>query len=408
MSDMPLPPGTRLLHIGPHKTGTTALQIALGKNREALLEQGVRYIWCGDHLNANFAALALAGRSTRRSASAMPVPIKHWRSVVQKVAAASETERIIISGEEFCSLSERTIQKALSELDERRAHVLITLRPLEKIIVSQWQQYVQSGAVTKPVSEWARAVLNREISVEKVQGFWERHDHGALVERWSNIAGRDKVTVVVLDENDRTFLFRTFEKLIGLTPGTISADDRLVNRSLTWEEAEAMRSMYALLREKNLDDFSDHLRFMISPSESIKRERRPSKKEIRIVLESSELVKARAIGRASAERIRASGVRVIGGLEHLNGSQNLATELSSPQPHMIPVDLAGWVAFGVIDRSGISRGNLPPVPSVTLPAAWLGRATGSQLVREVIRRIKLRLANPRIHSTTGEEKRRAE
>lgn len=404
MNKMPLPPGTRLLHIGPHKTGTTALQIALGKNRDALLEQGVRYIWCGDHLNANLAALALAGRSTRRSASAMPVPIKHWRSVVQKVAAASDAERIVISGEEFCSLSETVIQKTLAELDERRAHVLITLRPLEKIIVSQWQQYVQSGAVTKPVSEWARAVLNRDNSVEKVQGFWERHDHGALVERWSNIAGRDQITVVVLDENDRTFLLRSFEKLIGVTAGTLSADDRLVNRSLTWEEAEAMRSMYLLLREKNLDDFSDHLRYMISPSESIKRERRPSTEEMRIVLENSELVKARAIGRASAERIRASGVRVIGDLEHLNGSQNLAMELSSPQPHMIPVDLAGWIAFGVIDRSGISRGNLPPVPSATLPAAWLGRATGSQLVREVIRRIKLRLANPRIHSTTGEEK----
>lgn len=44
MSDLLLPPGTRLLHIGPHKTGTTALQVALSKARANLESQGVRYL----------------------------------------------------------------------------------------------------------------------------------------------------------------------------------------------------------------------------------------------------------------------------------------------------------------------------------------------------------------------------
>ena len=38
-----IPEGGRLIHIGPHKTGTTTLQWALHHAREALHEQGVHY-----------------------------------------------------------------------------------------------------------------------------------------------------------------------------------------------------------------------------------------------------------------------------------------------------------------------------------------------------------------------------
>ena len=38
-----LEPGTRLLHIGPHKTGTTAVQGALHLARERLAAEGVVY-----------------------------------------------------------------------------------------------------------------------------------------------------------------------------------------------------------------------------------------------------------------------------------------------------------------------------------------------------------------------------
>ena len=38
-----LPEGCRLIHIGPHKTGTTALQWAMHVARDSLHEQGVHY-----------------------------------------------------------------------------------------------------------------------------------------------------------------------------------------------------------------------------------------------------------------------------------------------------------------------------------------------------------------------------
>jgi hypothetical protein len=43
MAAVLLEPGARLLHIGPHKTGTTAIQGALHLARERLAVEGVAY-----------------------------------------------------------------------------------------------------------------------------------------------------------------------------------------------------------------------------------------------------------------------------------------------------------------------------------------------------------------------------
>jgi hypothetical protein len=394
MNDLLLPPGTRLLHIGPHKTGTTALQIALGKNRDALLRQGVRYIWGGEHLNANLAALAVAKRPTRRFSSAKPVPIEHWTSLVEKANLAAAEERLIISGEEFCSIDEATIKQVVQQLDPKRLHIVITLRPLEKILVSQWQQYVQGGSVTLPLSVWAESVLERDESIERVAGFWERHDHVALIKRWLKHVGNKNMTVIILNEQDRDHLFRSVERLTGLSSGAIVPDERLINRSLSHQEAEAIRSMYSLLRERDLGHLSDHVRFMISPSELIKRERRPLQVESKISLNGRYIARVREIGLELVKTLASSGVRTIGNVDGLVPEEVNVESLATTETAQIPSELAGWTAYGVIVSSGISRGDLPPAPTSTLPFVWLRRATGPQLMREVMRRVRIRVLQP--------------
>ncbi|MFZ9883313.1 MAG: hypothetical protein ACO3E5_02830, partial [Candidatus Limnocylindrus sp.] len=76
-------------------------------------------------------------------------------------------------------------------------------------------------------------------------------------------------------------------------------------------------------------------------------------------------------------------------------------------PTTVPVDLAGWTAYGVIVSSGVARGDLPPAPTSTLPFAWLRRATGSQLMREVIRRFRIRISRP-FSRLTGRNDEKAE
>lgn len=63
-----LPAGTRLLHIGPHKTGTTAVQGALFAAKERLPEYGVAFPAHSRHpVEAALAACTRPAMKTGRS-----------------------------------------------------------------------------------------------------------------------------------------------------------------------------------------------------------------------------------------------------------------------------------------------------------------------------------------------------
>lgn len=393
MSDLLLPPGTRLLHIGPHKTGTTALQVALSKARTELERQGVRYLWGGvRQTNANLAAQALAGKASRKFASETAVPYWHWENLLEKVRASTEA-RVVVSGEEFCNFEDDAIAKAVESFGNGRTKVFVTLRPLEKILASQWQQYVQFGAVTDRFEDWLKKILAPNNSDQLVRDFWIRHRHDRLVERWSKAVGAPNLICLVLNPKDHSLLFRSVQDMLGLREGTLQDEGRLINRSITAPEAEAIRALYERLQKLGYGDLSRHIRYMISPSELIKRDRVPVG-EAKSELPRWALERARELSAEIAKGIGASGTRIIGNLDDLVPEESVEAPEHLPVLDSVPADLPGWTAAGVIISSGIARGDLPPTPTTTLPTAWLRRATGSQLMREVMRRVRIRLLQP--------------
>jgi hypothetical protein len=81
---VPLPDGTRLVHIGPHKTGTTTLQGAFHLARHAASEQGVHYVGRNRQpIHAAQAVAALTAPPERESPA-----FRHWRRLVAEIAAA--------------------------------------------------------------------------------------------------------------------------------------------------------------------------------------------------------------------------------------------------------------------------------------------------------------------------------
>ena len=92
LTPRPLPDGTRLLHIGPHKTGTTALQAALWQARASMLDQGVRH--AGRFRNPVSAVRAVTGQLSLYSDR--PPPMRDWRSLVGEISAAEEP-RLVVS-----------------------------------------------------------------------------------------------------------------------------------------------------------------------------------------------------------------------------------------------------------------------------------------------------------------------
>ncbi|MEU9322322.1 hypothetical protein AB0D91_00645 [Streptomyces canus] len=137
----PLPAGTRLLHIGPHKTGTTAIQGALFAAKDLLPEHGVGFPAHSRHpMEAAFAACARPAMIGDTAPTG-----KHWTRLLEQVEATGG-KTSVISSEFFADAEDDdTIARIVEQLGGEHVHVLVTLRPLVKIMPSQWQQYVQNG-----------------------------------------------------------------------------------------------------------------------------------------------------------------------------------------------------------------------------------------------------------------------
>jgi hypothetical protein len=202
----PLPAGTRLLHIGPHKTGTTAVQGALFAAKEEMARYGVDFPAHTRHpVEAVLAACA------RPAMMGDPVPTgRHWQRLLDQVRATGE-RTCVISSEFFADTDDETvIARVVEQLGGDRVHVLVTLRPLARVMPSQWQQYVRNG-LRLGYEQWLEQMLRRPPYDRPTPSFWRRHRHDRLVERWVSATGPDRVTVVAVDDRDRDALMRTFE-----------------------------------------------------------------------------------------------------------------------------------------------------------------------------------------------------
>src|SRR5437764_13689617 len=225
MAAVLLDPGTRLLHAGPHKTGTTAIQGALHLARERLAAEGVVYPSQGRQ--PLWPILAVTGQPALLGG---PRPeISYWDSLVRDVRAAGD-QPVVLSSEFFAEADDATARRVIADLGGARVHVVVTLRSLTRILPSQWQQYLQNGFDFRYL-EWLEGILS-EPPRTPTPGFWRRHRHDKLIARWA-AAGAGDLTAIVTDESDPLMLLRTFESMLGLPGGFLEPQEGAVNRSLT-------------------------------------------------------------------------------------------------------------------------------------------------------------------------------
>lgn len=205
--------GEILLHIGVHKTGTTALQGAFANSRKALRSQGVAYP--GDKVSHYFASLAVVGQRRGWKTGGQHLPMQSWTDLVDEVRRT--TGKIALSSEAFCEANDEVAERIVADLGGARVKVAITLRPLEQLIPSTWQQYIKAGT-SVPYDTWLADTMQGPGTAKPITpSFWKRNDHAALVERWCRIVGPERVAVVIVDSSDRNGVYRSFESLIGVT-----------------------------------------------------------------------------------------------------------------------------------------------------------------------------------------------
>ena len=345
-----LPEGTRLVHIGPPKTGTTAVQGAFHARRREVLAQGVRYAGRSRHSGA--AVLAVAGRPSFQRDSGPP-PMRRWNALAREVRRATEP-RVLLSSEFFADVEADEIPRIVDDLGRERLHVVVTLRPLARLLASQWQQYVQSFKRLS-FDDWLVAVLNGPPG-KVTPTFWRRHRHDELIERWAAVVGPERVSVVVLEEGDHDHVLRVFEQLLGLRAGTLVADDDATNRSMTLAEIEAVRAFNNAFWDAGLRNALYH-RVMHFGAAAYMKQRPPGPDEPRIDTPQWALDRSGEIAREMVARIAVSGVRIIGDLEALTVVPSSGLSGDRQPDVCIPPDISAAMATGIAVVTGAARGN---------------------------------------------------
>jgi hypothetical protein len=230
-----LPERAILVHIGPYKTGTTAIQSSLHQHRAELAAAGVTYP--GSYHRQMRPSWALLGRSRVGEAD---VPTSEWDDLVAEVRRAPG--RTVISSEDFSSARPEHVRKLVDDLGRDLVHVLVVARRLDALLPSAWQERVKSVNETRTYDAWLREVLSEDRDGGAARVFWHNHGLDGLVRRWRAVLPPERVIVLVADEDDRGAQARTFERLLGL-PEELLTPGRHSNTSLSMERIEFCRQV---------------------------------------------------------------------------------------------------------------------------------------------------------------------
>jgi hypothetical protein len=348
--DLLLEAGTRLLHLGPNKTGTTTIQGAFHVARERLAAHGV--VYAGTERQPLLAALAVTGQPALRGG--LQPDMAHWKELARDVSEAGG-HRVVVSSEFFAGADDAAARRIIGDLGGSRVHVVVTLRPLTRVLPSQWQQYLQNG-YCMPYAEWLTGVLSRAPHMP-TPGFWRRHQHDQLIARWAAAAGAQNLTAIVVDETDQLMLLRTFESLLGLPDGCLVPEDGMTNRSLTLAEAEVVRLLNEEFKRQEWPD-SSYARFMrYGAIEQMKAAHQPLPGEPKIVTPAWALKRAAEIGAEMARNISALGVRVVGDISALGRLPADLVETradAGPAMPLMPTVAAAQAVLGALIACGVA------------------------------------------------------
>ncbi len=371
MTALRLGPGTVLLHIGPHKTGTTSVQSALHGARRELHRRGIHYAGAERQpVVAAQAAIEEPGPGGTRRYS-----IARWKALLAEIER-HRSERVVLSSEWFADAEPAAIRRIVAGLGGDRVHAVVTVRSLVRLLPSQWQQYVAAGA-TIGYERWLESVFGpREAAA--TPSFWFRHRHDRLVARWAAAVGTERMTVVVVDEADHGAVLRAFESLVGLATGTLVAEPDRANRSLTAPEADLLRVVNARLAE-SIHDPNLRLNLGLYGVAAALRMRTPGPAEPRIETPAWAIQEAGEVEAEIVAGLRGSGVRMLGDPASLAGSP--ASGTGAPRvgattdaahdetdwPGIIAAaGIGAFIATGLGRTGRGARSRLAPLPSERL------------------------------------------
>lgn len=382
-------PGTRLLHIGPHKTGTTALQGAFHIARGELAKHGVVYAGEGRQAKEPAVAITSADALSETGAGAGAgdgdgdAKLERWAAFCAEVAEAGD-RRVMISSEFFSQADAGAAQATVKGLSggDADVHVVVTLRPLRKILPSHWQQYVKHG-LCHSYEDWLDGMLRKPPYDSPTPDFWHRQRHDALLARWADAVGPGNLTVVVVNDAEPLWLFRVFEGLLDLPDGLLVPEKERVNPSLTQSQTELLVRLNRRLQERDMPRGKLVREGVVPQLQTYE----PSSDEPRITTPDWADAAAAEVAEEMVGNISGLGVRIIGDLSALTWKPGGSAAEAADAPQIPTAAAVEAVLGGIQAGSALATSRQERrARSGELEDRTVRKVTARDLLRVVARR----------------------
>jgi hypothetical protein len=361
-----------ILHVGFHKSGTSALQESLANQRGDLFKAGVLYPSIGRKSHHR----VVWGLSQKpwgwKSRGGEKTPYKIFSRMASLINISS-AQKIVLSSEFFSELEPEYIQKLADAIRGRQIKILFTLRPLAKLLSSSYQQYLKFG-IKADYSQWLHSVLDQP-GVSKINPtFWKRHLHGEVVAKWASVFGNDNVSVLIVDEQRPEFLYESVNEYLGLPAGFLKPAQKGSNRSLSVEEVSLLLELNRRFPKER--EWNEYLSFIRNGYVRQLTDNVPLREgSAKLLTPSWAVAKAHQLSGESKRMIQRLGVNIYGDIDSLD-----TAKVPEGEPEYSSVIDIGTVAQAMlVFNKGLSR---------TIPLKWLVRWTGVEILRQLKRGVK--------------------
>jgi len=320
-----------ILHVGTMKSGTSYLQALLFAEKERLAASGVLVPGKSWGVQSRAIQQAIGVADQQRDV---------WEAMLAEVAAHRGTS--MISMEFLGPAKPRRAKRIVEELGGD-VDVVLTVRDLNRTLVSMWQETIQNGrswhwedyhrAVAEAAPGQGEGVHDRGSAAGS---FWRQQHVVRLLDEWASVVGIDRVSLVTVPQPgaDRSVLARRFGEATGVDFGTDPVV-RTANESLGLASILALRRLNEVLDEQGVTSkavFRLRKRFLAKTVLAARRSQEPS---LGLPVEDWVVQQTRETVAALGE----SGVRLVGDLADLE-----PVPVSGVQPADVPRELVAEAA----------------------------------------------------------------
>ena len=245
---------TLLLHVGTHKTGTTALQAMLILNREALAGQGIYIPDTGRvHQTADYDT---PGHHALAWELAKPLPHPLIEGAVEELQAQA-ARTAVISSEEFSPIHHHV--EAMSSLRSAfadagyRTVVLLYLRPQARYAESIFQQNIRDHRDLS-FATMIEEILDQGCRVRGELRF--EFLYSRMLDALTQAFGGENIVVrPYLPDRGPEHIHRDFLRVLGMLHGSLSMEFKMTIANESYTLRKLLQALHQTLRnDEEIDD----------------------------------------------------------------------------------------------------------------------------------------------------------